>query len=147
MKASFVLMLALACTQRSAAPAPATTVTTTADAAAPRLDHCRQHRLAAEERRFQVDVDDSVPCRLAHVLDECLANDPGVVDEDVDAAEAAQRLRCHRLHLGFTRSLALEVAPYEILVNAICPGPIATALGQQGWRDGADVQGGPVSEL
>ena len=37
MKASFVLMLALACTQRSAAPAPATTVTTTADAAAPRI--------------------------------------------------------------------------------------------------------------
>jgi 3-oxoacyl-[acyl-carrier protein] reductase len=43
--------------------------------------------------------------------------------------------------LGFTRSLALEVAPYDILVNAICPGPIPTALGEQGWRDGADVQG------
>jgi 3-oxoacyl-[acyl-carrier protein] reductase len=43
--------------------------------------------------------------------------------------------------LGFTRSLALEVAPYDILVNAICPGPIPTALGRQGWRDGADVQG------
>jgi len=37
MKASLVLMFALACTQRSAAPAPATTVTTTADAAAPRI--------------------------------------------------------------------------------------------------------------
>jgi uncharacterized membrane protein (UPF0127 family) len=34
MKLSFVLMVALACTQRSAAPAPATT---TADAAAPRI--------------------------------------------------------------------------------------------------------------
>ena len=43
--------------------------------------------------------------------------------------------------LGFTRSLALEVAPYDILVNAICPGPIPTELGKQGWRDGADVQG------
>ena len=43
--------------------------------------------------------------------------------------------------LGFTRSLALEVAHYDILVNAICPGPIPTALGQQGWRDGAEVQG------
>jgi NAD(P)-dependent dehydrogenase (short-subunit alcohol dehydrogenase family) len=43
--------------------------------------------------------------------------------------------------LGFTRSLALEVAQYDILVNAICPGPIPTALGQQGWRDGAEVQG------
>jgi uncharacterized membrane protein (UPF0127 family) len=37
MKVSFVLMLALACTQRSAAPAPATMATTTADAAAPRI--------------------------------------------------------------------------------------------------------------
>ena len=43
--------------------------------------------------------------------------------------------------LGFTRSLALEVAPHDILVNAICPGPIPTALGEQGWRDGAEVQG------
>jgi len=43
--------------------------------------------------------------------------------------------------LGFTRSLALEVAPDNILVNAICPGPIATALGQQGWQDGAVVEG------
>jgi len=43
--------------------------------------------------------------------------------------------------LGFTRSLALEVAQYDILVNAICPGPIPTELGKQGWRDGAEVQG------
>ena len=43
--------------------------------------------------------------------------------------------------IGFTRSLALEVAQYEILVNAICPGPIPTTLGVQGWKDGAEVQG------
>jgi len=43
--------------------------------------------------------------------------------------------------LGFTRSLALEVAQHDILVNVICPGPIPTELGKQGWRDGADVQG------
>jgi NAD(P)-dependent dehydrogenase (short-subunit alcohol dehydrogenase family) len=43
--------------------------------------------------------------------------------------------------IGFTRSLALEVAQHDILVNAICPGPIATPLGEQGWRDGAAVQG------
>ena len=43
--------------------------------------------------------------------------------------------------IGFTRSLALEVAPYDILVNAICPGPIPTALGKQGWDDGAKVLG------
>ena len=43
--------------------------------------------------------------------------------------------------IGFTRSLALEVAQHDILVNAICPGPIPTPLGEQGWRDGAQVQG------
>ena len=43
--------------------------------------------------------------------------------------------------LGFTRSLALEVAEHDILVNAICPGPIPTALGRQGWEQGAIVQG------
>ena len=43
--------------------------------------------------------------------------------------------------LGFTRSLALEVAEHDILVNAICPGPIPTALGRQGWEQGAVVQG------
>jgi NAD(P)-dependent dehydrogenase (short-subunit alcohol dehydrogenase family) len=43
--------------------------------------------------------------------------------------------------IGFTRSLALEVAPHDILVNAICPGPIPTALGKQGWQEGAEVEG------
>ena len=43
--------------------------------------------------------------------------------------------------LGFTRSLALEVAQHDILVNAICPGPIPTALGKEGWEQGAIVQG------
>jgi uncharacterized membrane protein (UPF0127 family) len=37
MKRSLVLMLALACTQRSAAPSPATTATAAADTAAPRI--------------------------------------------------------------------------------------------------------------
>ena len=49
--------------------------------------------------------------------------------------------------IGFTRSLALEVAQHDILVNAICPGPIPTALGQQGWRDGAQVNGISYDEL
>jgi NAD(P)-dependent dehydrogenase (short-subunit alcohol dehydrogenase family) len=43
--------------------------------------------------------------------------------------------------IGFTRSLALEVAAHDILVNAICPGPIPTALGRQGWQEGAVVEG------
>lgn len=43
--------------------------------------------------------------------------------------------------LGFTRSLALEVAKHDILVNSICPGPIRTALGEQGWNEGAQIEG------
>ena len=49
--------------------------------------------------------------------------------------------------IGFTRALAIEVAPHDILVNAICPGPIPTALGEQGWRDGAEVEGVPLERI
>jgi NAD(P)-dependent dehydrogenase (short-subunit alcohol dehydrogenase family) len=43
--------------------------------------------------------------------------------------------------IGFTRALAHEVARHEILVNAICPGPIPTGLGEKGWREGAEIEG------
>ena len=43
--------------------------------------------------------------------------------------------------IGFTRALAHEVARHQILVNAICPGPIPTELGEKGWREGAEVEG------
>ena len=66
-----------------------------------------------------------------------IASIAGKVGEPTASAYSAAKFGV----IGFTRSLALEVAPYEILVNAICPGPIPTALGQQGWREGADVQG------
>ena len=39
--------------------------------------------------------------------------------------------------LGFTRALAYEVAPYNITVNAICPGPINTDMslvGSAEWK-------------
>jgi NAD(P)-dependent dehydrogenase (short-subunit alcohol dehydrogenase family) len=66
-----------------------------------------------------------------------IASIAGKVGEPTASAYSASKFGV----IGFTRSLALEVAQHEILVNAICPGPIPTALGQQGWREGAAVEG------
>ena len=66
-----------------------------------------------------------------------IASIAGKVGEPTASAYSAAKFGV----IGFTRSLALEVAQFDILVNAICPGPIPTALGQQGWREGAQIEG------
>ena len=66
-----------------------------------------------------------------------IASIAGKVGEPTASAYSAAKFGV----IGFTRSLALEVAQQQILVNAICPGPIPTALGEQGWREGAQVEG------
>ena len=43
--------------------------------------------------------------------------------------------------IGFTRALALELAPREITVNAICPGWVDTEMAEQGMRAGAAATG------
>lgn len=43
--------------------------------------------------------------------------------------------------LGFTRALALELAPRAITVNAICPGWVDTDMAEQGINDTAQVLG------
>jgi NAD(P)-dependent dehydrogenase (short-subunit alcohol dehydrogenase family) len=43
--------------------------------------------------------------------------------------------------LGFTRALALELAPREITVNAICPGWVETDMADQGIRESAAARG------
>ena len=43
--------------------------------------------------------------------------------------------------IGLTRALALELAPREITVNAICPGWVETAMARQGMESGAESQG------
>ncbi|MEP7208947.1 MAG: SDR family NAD(P)-dependent oxidoreductase [Casimicrobiaceae bacterium] len=72
-----------------------------------------------------------------------IASIAGKVGEPTASAYSAAKFGV----IGFTRSLALEVAQHDILVNAICPGPIATALGRQGWEDGAEVQGVELGQV
>jgi ketoreductase len=43
--------------------------------------------------------------------------------------------------LGFTRALALELAPRQITVNALCPGWVETAMADQGMQAGAKAMG------
>ncbi|HEY1328012.1 MAG TPA: SDR family NAD(P)-dependent oxidoreductase [Casimicrobiaceae bacterium] len=66
-----------------------------------------------------------------------IASIAGKIGEPTASAYSAAKFGV----IGFTRALAHEVARHDILVNAICPGPIATALGEQGWREGAEVEG------
>jgi NAD(P)-dependent dehydrogenase (short-subunit alcohol dehydrogenase family) len=49
--------------------------------------------------------------------------------------------------IGFTRSLALELAPRKITVNAICPGWTDTEMARSGMRDIAASQGITVQEF
>ena len=52
----------------------------------------RADRLAHEEGALEVDGAGAVEVRLAHVLGGVLGRDTGVVDEDVDPAEARERV-------------------------------------------------------
>jgi NAD(P)-dependent dehydrogenase (short-subunit alcohol dehydrogenase family) len=66
-----------------------------------------------------------------------IASIAGKVGEPTASAYSAAKFGV----IGFTRALAHEVARHEILVNAVCPGPIRTSLGEQGWREGAEIEG------
>ena len=43
--------------------------------------------------------------------------------------------------IGLTRALALELAPRQITVNALCPGWVDTEMAEQGMRQGAAATG------
>ena len=49
--------------------------------------------------------------------------------------------------IGFTRALALELAPRKITVNSLCPGWVDTEMALAGMENGAASQGIPVEEF
>jgi NAD(P)-dependent dehydrogenase (short-subunit alcohol dehydrogenase family) len=49
--------------------------------------------------------------------------------------------------IGFTRALALELAPRRITVNALCPGWVDTEMAAQGMRQGANATGDTFEEF
>ena len=49
--------------------------------------------------------------------------------------------------IGFTRALALELAPQQITVNALCPGWVDTAMAESGMREGAAAAGVTFEEF
>ena len=49
--------------------------------------------------------------------------------------------------IGFTRALALELAPRRITVNALCPGWVNTEMAAEGMRQGAAATGQTFDEF
>lgn len=49
--------------------------------------------------------------------------------------------------IGFTRALALELAPRKITVNALCPGWVDTEMAAEGMRQGAEATGKSFEEF
>ncbi len=49
--------------------------------------------------------------------------------------------------VGFTRAVALELAPRRITVNALCPGWVETDMARQGLEEGARARGASLEEF
>ena len=73
------------------------------DAPAPLCEHVRRYGPAAQKRPEQVGADDPFPFVLGHVRHRAGGIDAGVVDQDIDRAEAVEAGMHHGFHGGFLR--------------------------------------------
>jgi NAD(P)-dependent dehydrogenase (short-subunit alcohol dehydrogenase family) len=90
-------------------------------------------------RAFQEFMERSADPRHILVISSCVARFgvPGI--SAYSAAKAGQ--------LGLVRSMAMELAPDRVLVNAICPGWVDTRMAAERIREIAGEQGRPHDEV
>jgi 3-oxoacyl-[acyl-carrier protein] reductase len=90
-------------------------------------------------RAFQGTMEQSSKPRHILVISSCVARFgvPGI--SAYSAAKAGQ--------LGLVRSLAAELAPQRVLVNAICPGWVETGMARERIREIASEQGRSQDEV
>ena len=78
------------------------------DRAAALLGHHRNDVLHGEIRALEIDREDAIPARFAHLDDAADLGDADIVVEHVDAAIGLQARRHHRLDLGFAGNVGGE---------------------------------------
>jgi NAD(P)-dependent dehydrogenase (short-subunit alcohol dehydrogenase family) len=90
-------------------------------------------------RAFEGSMEQGPDPRHVVVISSCVARFgvPGI--SAYSAAKAGQ--------LGLVRSLAVELAPQRVLVNAICPGWVETRMAQERIQEIAAEQGRPPDEV
>ena len=77
-------------------------------------------RLRAEERAFQVSVDDKVPVVIRHLEQQVVADDPRARDQGVEPAEFLNSSLHHRLDLPAVAHIARDGEPADGARNLTC---------------------------
>ena len=104
------------------------------DAAPVALDHLALRGARAQKRAPQMHRGDRVPILVGHLVDQIVAGDAGIVDEDVERAEPLGDLLDHRLDLGGYRDIGLEADRRDAMPSgdrsavASAPAPSRSAI-------------------
>ena len=105
----------------------------------PGLHHLARGALQAEEHALGVDPVDAVPIRLGQVHDVGVAGHPGIVDDDVEAAQFGDRARDHRIDARDIAAIGLDRNRPPHIPGRVVGGPLRRGKVDVGGRDsGAD---------